>query len=173
MGAVTAAPDKTKRRIRMTDVTVQNAPKTAIKAIALCSALLVAGCATTPVSQNAGPGSVDADPALAAQIFNDVCLNGGPAFSAAPAAVATFPFTQSAGTGTYFHNTQNLSVKLIGTPANECSIVFAVSTDPVQKLVTFMETLNAIAPDDDSTVSLGDTRGPDGKTYLNARLSRS
>lgn len=156
----------------MTETTVQNAHSRRRPLLVLPVLAIVAGCMQVPQSPTAGPGPQNADPRVAAQVFNSACLESGPAFANTPAALATLPFTQNARTGTFYHNSQNMSVKLQGSPANACSIVFGTTANPAQTLVAFGQRLKAIAGDGNPNVLLDGSRGPDGKNYLIARFSR-
>jgi hypothetical protein len=55
-------------------------------------------------------------------IFADACLIRGAYFESATEGLRVHSMTQSASTGTYFHNTKNLSVKATKV---SCSLVFA------------------------------------------------
>ncbi len=139
--------------------------------IAAASLVFLSGCAGTAESPNAGPGAQDADSAVAARIFYDVCVETLPTHDGAAAALANYPFTRHSTFGTYYHNVQNLSVKIVG---GQCSMVFATSSNPTQFIVAFGRSLDAIAQANGKTnvdVSLGGGPQPDGKFYANARTA--
>lgn len=71
-------------------------------------------------SVNAGPGSRPATRNSAVALFTDVCVATAPTFADAPAVLAKKPVLQNANTGTYYHQTYDMSVKI--TPSG-CSIV--------------------------------------------------
>ncbi|SEW28827.1 hypothetical protein SAMN04488515_2044 [Cognatiyoonia koreensis] len=155
----------------MTARHVQNA-LSKLKALAILPVLAIAtACTQVPQSPTAGPGPVDANPDTAAQIFNAMCLTQQPGFSGTAQAATKFPFTYNSTFGTYYHNEQNLSVKLIGNPVETCSIVFITPADANATLARFGQVLNAINPTDDSVVVVRASRSTDGKNLLNARLS--
>ena len=139
-------------------------------AILITFAALSACVGAPPVSPNATPGAQPADPRFAAQVFNDACVQTLPDFSGTPQAIAAYQMTQHARFGTYYHNQQNLSVKLIG---QDCSIVFGVAGDATSAIVAFGTVLNTLAPDPDINVLLDGSKGPDGLFYVNARTTAS
>lgn len=105
----------------------------------LCAALALSACvaptaatrAAAPVSANAGPGPNDATPAQAAALFRQVCVDTVPSHAKARTALAALPFVQRQSTGTYYHNSLNLSFKLIADgPTPVCSLVFGATSDP-------------------------------------------
>ena len=75
-----------------------------------------------PVSASAAPGAAFMSPYDAGVIFADACLIRGPFFENAVEGLRVHSMTQSASSGTYFHNTKNLSVKATKV---SCSLVFA------------------------------------------------
>ena len=121
---------------------------------------------TAPVSPNASPGAQPASPRMAAQIFNDACVQTLPNLAGAPQAIAAYPMTQHATFGTYYHNQQNLSVKLIGA---DCSIVFEPNITPAAALVGFGIAVGA----DTNPVTIRLSPGPAGSSYINARTTAS
>ena len=145
-----------------------------MRALALIPTLLLTACVqAAPVSPAAGPGASDAAPSEAGRIFAAMCLDTLPTLDGAEAAAARFPLTQNANTGTFYHNTQNLSFKLTG---NQCSMVAATSSpDPTDFIVQTMTAADAaMAPSDARPdVSVSGAQGPDGKFYLNARTTAS
>jgi hypothetical protein len=60
-------------------------------------------------------------------MFARVCLLTTPAFAGAPRVISEYPFTQSAQTGTYFHNQLDLSIKVTD---ERCSLVFVTLESP-------------------------------------------
>ena len=102
--------------------------------------LALAGCETpTPtasvqtaapqairVSDKASPGSQVITAARAAQVFGDLCVRNLPNFAGIESDAAQNGFVWNSTFGTYYHPTENLSVKLVdGT----CSMVFQSSAD--------------------------------------------
>jgi len=101
-------------------------------------ALALAGCVssnqtvTGPAAKadsNVGPGTAAADEDIASMIFSDVCLDSAPSFRKAPEILAGMPFRQRPETETYYHQTLDLSVKLM---PKRCSMVFGSTSDPMQ-----------------------------------------
>lgn len=155
----------------MTDTTVQKALPKLKALVALPLFAFVAACAQVPQSPTAGPGPVDASPDTAAQIFNAMCLTQKPGFGGTAQAATSFPFTYNSTFGTYYHNEQNLSVKLLGDPVQTCSIVFVTSADANATIARFGQVLNTINPTDNSNVGVSASPSSDGKYFLNARIS--
>ena len=77
-----------------------------------------------PVSPNAVPGPAFMPSQEAGMIFAKACLSSGPNFEDAAEQLAAYPFTLHAITGTYYHNTANLSVR---AAPESCSLVFATA----------------------------------------------
>jgi len=149
-----------------------NANATKLRLLAVLPILaLASACAQVPQSPTAGPGQTDASPDTAGQIFNAMCLTSGPDFAGAPQAAANFPFTYNTTFGTYYHNVENLSVKLLGDPTQTCSIVFVTPADPAAAFARMERVINTINPTDDSTVTVNASRTADGKNILNARIN--
>ena len=97
---------------------------------AIC-ALALAGCAenagpagpaSIPFNNTAGPGAGFMAPFDAGVIFADSCLVRGTRFQDAVEGLRVHNFTHNPQLGTYYHNTNNLSVKVT---ADTCSMVFA------------------------------------------------
>ena len=141
-------------------------------ALSLIALLFLPACVSgTPVSTTAAPGAQDTNPQEAGRIFAAMCINTLPDYAGAAEAAAAFPLTQSASTGTYFHNSQNLSFKLTG---DSCSMVAGTaSSDPVAFIVDTMRSASDAATYLDADVTIGERMGPDGKFYLTARTTAS
>lgn len=128
----------------------------------------LAGCmqpaATTPTATDPQVGATLVDPVLAGQMFAQVCLTSGPRFRAAPAALAAYPMTQSAQTGTYFHNQYNLSVNV---NAERCSFVFATN-QPTDTVVGAMAqgTASILTTPLPPGIDLTSSQAADGLTYF-------
>ena len=96
-------------------------------------------------------------------IFADVCLTRGSAFQNAREGLQGFPFTQNAATGTFYHNTRNLSVKVTD---KTCSLVFATDksiNDTVRELAKGSASL---APQPPQGVKVTSSKAADGNTYF-------
>ena len=100
-------------------------------------------------SPNAGPGKETLSAFDAGVIFADVCLTRGPNFEGAKQGISGFPFTQNSGTGTYYHNRANLSVKVTNV---QCSMVYGTNA-PVD------DTVKGLA---DGTASVLKAKAPRG-----------
>lgn len=74
-----------------------------------------------------GPGPDQVEGIGASMIFGDVCVATAPSFRKAPAVMAQMPFRQHPGTGTYYHQNLDLSIKLM---PKRCSMVFTSKDDP-------------------------------------------
>ncbi|MGB5557049.1 MAG: hypothetical protein WBN04_03450 [Paracoccaceae bacterium] len=94
------------------------------------TALVLGGCASTEGTRTAaasapgsevGPGPAAVDAVSASKLFNDVCGKTAPSFRKAPAVMAELPFRQNTATGTYYHQSLDLSFKLL---PKRCSMVF-------------------------------------------------
>ena len=98
--------------------------------ISTCLAMM-SSCAPAinpiPSSANAGPGTNLMIPYDAAIIFADTCLIRGKNFDDYVEGLRVHNVTRNANTGTYYHNTANLSVRIAG---DQCSLVFATDQDP-------------------------------------------
>lgn len=152
----------------------------ALSVKAISSAIVLSGliaCAgTEPTARvvnvafdpNSNLGSADPSPAFVAQVFDTVCLKTRPTYQGADAALTSLGFAP-AGTGTYFDGRHNMSVKLLGTPANACSIVWGVANDPADHLTGYRDAMMAREPLDLSTASFRTTGTRDGVTYFNTR----
>ena len=93
--------------------------------LAIC---LSAGCTAIPgeipVSATAGPGPNVLSAFDAGVIFADAFLIRGANFEDHRQGLAGFPFTQNSATGTFYHNTANLSVKVTDA---QCSMVYVAN----------------------------------------------
>jgi len=136
----------------------------------ICAATLSA-CATPPVSDAAGPGAIPADPSAAGLLFANTCMATAPQFAGLPAAVASYPFTQNARTGTYYHNQQNLSIKRLGQGADGyCSMVVGSDKSMADTAVAFSEAVTATNPVSGTSITLGAGPQVNGLSYFNARI---
>ncbi|MCF2869583.1 hypothetical protein L0664_00770 [Octadecabacter sp. G9-8] len=95
----------------------------ALVALGACQAAAPSTGPTTAVAaarSTVGPGS---QPATAQDAINNfaVCINSAPTFAQAPQQLRALPFTQNSNTGTWYHQTLNLSINVSG---NRCSMVF-------------------------------------------------
>jgi len=131
----------------------------------------LAACATPPSSPTAAPGPNPADPAMAGRLFAETCMATAPQFAGLAAAMASYPMTQNAGTGTYYHNTQDLSVKRVGTGANgSCSIVLGSNASHADMASAFAGAIDATNPSDGTTITLQAAGQFNGRSILNARI---
>lgn len=73
-------------------------------------------------SANAGPGARGVSSDRATQIFAELCVRHAPGFGGTEVSAAANGFVQNAGTGAYYHQQDNLSVKLTD---GRCSMVFS------------------------------------------------
>jgi hypothetical protein len=106
--------------------------------------MVVEGAATAP---DAGPGQTLTTASAAGKLFAEVCLATAPSFVAAPLALSVQPFTQNSTTGTYYHNSLNLSFKLLDRDSGlACSLVFAAAGEPDQTYAAFVESAEARFP---------------------------
>lgn len=115
-------------------------------AAALCAAWMLTACDTpTPAvvdapatvelvrASNIGPGpqSVSAD--RAAAYFTSMCDAADRGRSSLEAVAAQNGFAQNSATSTYYHQKEDLSIKLVGS---SCSIVFTSKDDPSRVVAT-------------------------------------
>ncbi len=134
---------------------------------------IAAGCAAPPdqipVSPSAGPGPNIMSAFDAGVIFTDVCLTRGPNFEDAVQGLSGFSFTQNAATGTYYHNTANLSVKVRD---EQCSMVYGVNANTEAEIDAVVSGLadgtasvlqGTFAP---SGIDVRSSRGPDDLRYF-------
>ena len=90
-------------------------------------------------SANAGPGSNALSVARARMVFEKMCVEAGPSFEEKVAPAAALGFVLNTRFGTFFHPTDNLSVKVV---SEGCSMVFGSGASP--EAVT--KTLEGLAP---------------------------
>ncbi len=70
------------------------------------------------------PGATDVDPVVALDMYRRICTDTAPSFSGAADVLSTLPFKQHPTTGTYFHQSINMSFKIVVTPTlDQCSMV--------------------------------------------------
>ena len=79
-------------------------------------------------SPNAGPGARPISVARAEEVLTDLCVRQAPAFGGTEAEAASHGFVLNTVYGTFYHPSENLSVKLV---RGDCSMVFASNDDPV------------------------------------------
>lgn len=133
--------------------------------------MFMTACVTPPVSPNAGPGLAPADPAAAGLLFAKTCMATAPQFAGLPAAIAGFPMTQHATFGTYYHNTQDLSVKRVGQGADGyCSIVLGSDQTHAEMAGAFGAAVNSTAPSAGTSITLQAAGQVNGRSMLNARI---
>ena len=138
---------------------------------ALC-VLAVSACTATPtVASKAGPGQGVPDPQRAGFLFAEACILTAPGFENVPTVLADHPFTQNAETGTYYHDTLNLSVKRL---PEGCSLVFGTATPMDDTIAGLAQgTASVVAqPDLPRTISITSNEGPDGLRYIRMFLPR-
>ena len=137
-----------------------------MKTLAALPALaLLAACAQPPSDPNAGPGATPASPAQAGALFSQVCIANLPRFAGAPATLAALPFTQRTSTGTYYHNSLNLSFSL---SYGDCSLVFfTTDTTPADEFVEGAEQ-TGISGRGDAAFNV--FTGPAGLVGVNVRI---
>lgn len=115
--------------------------------------LVLAGCQTTSVegdvptieqSEDARPGALMVSPARAGQVFSDLCVAPAPTFEATEAAAAQNGLVDNPRLETYFHPSENISVKL---EDGACSMVFASDADQADVESAMVQSLSvATAP---------------------------
>ncbi len=109
-----------------------------LKAACLIASISLMACTptTTPSKtpsteqravQVAEPGIKSVDIASVIPIFEDLCINTSPSFRRTAAEATKYGMIQSEKTGTFFHQTLNLSVNIRN---GKCSMVFASNEDP-------------------------------------------
>lgn len=129
--------------------------------------LALAACAEvvdpTPVSQNASPGASLMSPYDAGVIFADVCLTRGPKFEQAAEGIEGFDFTQNAQTGTYYHKTVNLSVKV---RKSECSMVYATKAATDAAVTGLAQGTASVISSPPPGITVTSQQGPEEITYF-------
>jgi len=124
---------------------------TKLKAVAALLAAVALSACETPVTVSSTPvplaqihlGRQSADAIFTPLLFETVCLNYAPSFAGTPAQLEGMGLFQQATTGTYYHTSLNLSVKLLernGKPV--CSMVFGSRDEPMMLSIT-MQTQTA------------------------------
>lgn len=144
-----------------------------LKAVAaICLAGIVSACSQPPVSADAVPGAQPANPATAGALFAKGCLATLPDFAGTPAALASEPVTQRQASGVYYHNIENLSLKVVRTTAGAyCSVVFGTPVGEGDAVAAFGSAARAITPTTTADVEITVTPAPGGLTYYNARTN--
>lgn len=113
-------------------------------AFAAVALALVPGCADTsqtPKTTSPQVGGQLVNPAEAGVLFAHACIKTRPDFRGMPNALVGQPWVQNSATSTYFHQKQNLSLKVHGA---ECSMVFA-APDGDESVVERLATGTAVA----------------------------
>ncbi|MBW6418993.1 hypothetical protein [Celeribacter sp. PS-C1] len=106
----------------------------AVSAFAFSLTACVDGTTSPTTSGPVAPSSKSVDLTGAVTLFQSVCLDGAASPAKAKAAIDGLPMRQHPETGTYYHNSLNLSFKLIQDDGvSTCSMVFA-SRDPAGQL---------------------------------------
>lgn len=148
------------------------APRSFKIGVAGCAILLATACSQPPVSADAAPGAQPANPTTAGALFAKGCLATLPDFAGTPAALASQPVTQRQASGVYYHNTENLSLKVVRTTAGAyCSVVFGTPLGESKAIAAFGAAARAIAPTTTADVEITVTPAPGGLTYYNARTN--
>jgi len=108
-------------------------------------------------SATASPGAAYPKAEFAAQVLSDACIATRPSFEGGPAALAKLGgFVQNSKTGTYFHGSQNMSVKII---PGRCSMVMTAQPGAVQSVLRTVRATN-------SEARVGNIRAIGGTAYL-------
>lgn len=139
------------------------------RGLSLSAFALLAACAGPPVSPTAGPNPTPANPANAGQIFGKACVQHLPNFRGTPGAIANDPFTQRQSSGIYYHNAENLSLRISSTnrgPA--CSVTFGTNVARETAVQAFGQAASATAPGAQADIALDVLRGDDGLLYFTA-----
>lgn len=127
----------------------------------------VAACAAPPVSPTAGPNPTPANPAAAGALFAQACIQQLPAFSGTAAALANQPVTQREASGIYYHNDQNISVRLLASSTGPaCQMTFGTNVARDVAVNTFFSAASAAAPGAQADIVQDVTRGVDGLLYF-------
>lgn len=140
----------------------------------IASATLAAlgACAGPPVSDTAGPQLAPASPATAGQLFAKGCLQQLPRFSGTAAALAAEPITQRRDSKIYYHNAQNLSLKVVQSDQGQfCEVVFGTTGSSDQVIAAFGQAASATAPGVQANLIIDFVPGPDNTTFYNARVN--
>lgn len=136
---------------------------------AICALALLAACAGPPSSPTAGPNPTPANPATAGQVFGKACVQQLPRFGGTPAALANDPFTQRQSSGIYYHNAENLSLRLSATDRGPaCSVTFGTNVAREAAVQGFGQAASAAAPGAQANIALDVGRGADGLLYFTA-----
>ena len=129
--------------------------------------LVVGACATVAqtISESpaAGPGEDYMEPYDAGVIFADTCLIRGSGFEDALEGLRVHNVTRNSTTGTYYHNTANLSVKVT---SQECSLVFATRVDKSEVISGLAKGTVSMIPNPPRSISVTSHEMDDGKTYF-------
>lgn len=100
-------------------------------------------CADITTPPNPAPSNQPANPVEAGRIFAKDCLQTLPDFATIKTALAGEPFTIHSTFGTFYHNQQNLSIKVVPTREGaNCSIVVSSATTAEQIIQSFRAGIN-------------------------------
>ncbi len=129
--------------------------------------LTVTACAAPPVSPTAGPNPTPANPATAGALFGAACVQQLPGFSGTAAVLASNPVTQRQASGIYYHNDQNISVRLRNSSSGPaCQVTFGTNVARTQAVETFFTAASAAAPGARADIVQDVARGADGLLYF-------
>lgn len=133
--------------------------------------LTLSACAEPAENTQVAPGQLAASGNAAGTIFAQTCLGTGPQFASLPQAAANLPMTQSPQSGTYFHNTLDISVARTGQGSSgRCSIVFGTAGEPVAEMDDFGRVVRTTAPDREAAVTLRLADQINGRNYIHATI---
>jgi hypothetical protein len=103
-------------------------------------------CADITTPPNPAPGNQPASPVEAGRVFAKDCLQTLPDFATIKTALAGEPFTIHSTFGTFYHNQQNLSIKVVPTPEGaNCSNVLSSATAAEQIIQSFRVGINCMS----------------------------
>ena len=148
----------------------RNTPRRPFVAFAFAALAACSGTTSTEIAAPANLGEADPAPAFVAEVFDSVCIATLPTYAGATTRLETLGFTPAAS-GTYYNGRDNISVKLIGSPATECSVVWGVGNDPRTHLARYRDALMEREPLDLSTASFNFSGDLNGIAYFNTRTS--
>jgi hypothetical protein len=124
-----------------------------------------------PVDPNVKPGPNAVRLTEATALFDKVCVSHYPNLKASEAEIRKMPFKQ-ATTGTWFHQTLDLSFKLI-PERRACSLVFGSREDPMQLALAMAAQATRNQEMGFSLSGQTMTKGPAGSTFEFSPTSRT
>ncbi len=125
-------------------------------AIGLVLATVVYVACAVAASAEVGPGKGKVDAIFGSLMFSDICAKTLPRFRSAPSVLAKMRFKQSPETGTYFHQSLDMSVKLFEQNGRQvCSMVFSSREEPMLLAMMFGTSVIS-ATNSDNALTLGD-----------------